>query len=214
MHAVALRPIVPRPFVARLAVIGALCLVAAPAVAGGDGCPWLPEYRRLQSALPTMSPDRAVAALQRHAATHENPEGCEAADIDRRLASLERRQFHAVDGRRQHAPQAVFRCNQLEPATGRCTGPMEDGSAQIDGQRLGAPVRFAGDTVSLTTRRPDARLVGVYLTTPADLLDGRPPAAPTRDAAVRLPEARRGGVLMAIYETPGPWRYRKVVWLF
>ena len=74
---------------------------AAEPIAGGDTCPYLPESRQLRETLPKLPAAQAAAALDRYSATHDNPEGCEAADIDSRLALLEARQFHAIEGRRQ-----------------------------------------------------------------------------------------------------------------
>lgn len=192
-----------------------LAMSAAPAIAGSDTCPFLPEYRKLRATLSKLPAAQAAAALEQYSATHDNPEGCEAADIDRRLAPLEAGQFLATHGRQSRTADVVFRCNQLDAASGRCTSPMEDGTAHVDGVVKTRRGRFPDRAVSLASRRPDARLIGVYLTTLPDVIDGKPPSVQPPTAEVSVPTTKHGGrVLMAIYETGGPWRYRKAVWYF
>ena len=179
-----------------------------------DTCPYLAEYRRLRPTLPRMSSQSAAAAIERYASTHENPEGCEAADIDRRLASLEKSQFQLRFEHQQWSAHAVFRCNEFDAKSGRCFGPMEDGTAQMDG--LGKPPlrRPRGEAIVATSHRT-ARLVGLYSTTLADALDGRAPTSLPMSEPLTLPAGQRGSrVLMAVYTTEGAWRYRKAVWYF
>ena len=179
-----------------------------------ETCPYLPEYRGLRATLPRMSPQGVAAAIERYASTHENPDGCEAADIDRRLAALEKSQFQLRFDRARWSAHAVFRCNEFDPKSGRCVGPMEDGTAQVGGTSNAQPLRPRGKAIVATSHQT-ARLVGLYVTTLANALDGRAPISLPMSEALELPAGSRGSqVLIAVYTTEGAWRYRKAVWYF
>lgn len=188
--------------------------VATPAVS--DTCPYLPAYRQLQSTLPGMTAAQASTALESYAATHDNPEGCEAADLDRRLGDAERALFslRTQDQRRLPA-QAVYRCNEFDPATATCRSPMEDGTAHPMSAGIAPFAPPPAPALAVASERKGATLQSVYIVSLADALDGRPATRLTLQAgSTTLPAGARDLALIAIFKTKGPWRYRKAVWYF
>jgi len=188
--------------------------VATPAVS--DSCPYLPAYRELQSALPGMTARQASAALESYAATHDNTEGCEAADLDRRLGEAERELFQLrLQDRRRLPAQAVYRCNEFDPVTAACRSPMEDGTAHPMSAGIAALAPPLAQAFTVVGERNGVKLQSVYIVSLADALDGRPATRmKLQNGCATLPVGAKDVALIAIFKTHGPWRYRKAIWYF
>jgi len=180
-----------------------------------DGCPYLPAFQELRTRLPGMSAVDAAALLARYAASHENPEGCEYMEIDRLLSEQEVKLFQFSVGSNQMDAQAVFRCNQFEPGTARCEGPMEDGTAHPFSAGI-TPFAVTDSGPALVySGLPGATLTGFYWLSLADALDGKPAIRiPKETYEIQFPHDAQDIVFIAVYETHDLWRYRKVVWYF
>lgn len=187
--------------------------LATPAVS--DTCPYLPAYRQLQSTLPGMTARQASSALESYAATHDNPEGCEAADLDRRLDEAERTLFSLrLQDQRRLPAQAVYRCNEFDPVTAACWSPMEDGTAHPTSAGI-APLAPPAQAFTVGSERQGAKLQSVYVVSLADAVDGRPATrVKLQGGSATLPAGAKDVALIAIYKTKGPWRYRKAIWYF
>ncbi len=178
-------------------------------------CPYLPAFKTLQKRLPRMSSIDGLAALEKYRAEHENPAACEGIEIDR-LKGLRESSFASLtDGITKRPAQAVFRCMQFDKATTRCDGPVLDTTAQplSTGVRYTA-VNFNADR-PLTIRfdLPGARLIGVFQARLGDLTDGKAAVALNVAKNSFAPsEAASGSVIIALFETQGEWKYRKLVW--
>jgi len=187
--------------------------LSMPAI--GDTCPYLPAYRQLQSKLPGMSARQASAALESYAATHDNPEGCEAADLDRRLGEAERELFSLrFQDQRRLPAQAVYRCNDFDPMTTACRSPMEDGTAHPLSAGI-APLAPPTQAFTVDSERQGVKLQSIYVVSLADAVDGRPAKrVKLQGGSATLPSGAKDVALIAIYRTKGPWRYRKALWYF
>lgn len=195
-------------------VAALLCIASVPAAAA-DNCPYLPDYVQLRQQLHGMPPVEAVAALERYSSSHENPEACEAIEIDRQSGALERQLFTLDDGRQRVAAHAVYRCNRVDLRTARCDGPVEDGTAHP--MSLGEPsarLQHAPSNADFRTELRGSALHRVYMVSLADALDGRAARRLiVRHGKVRISEDARNVAIVAIYRTNGPlWRFRKAVW--
>ena len=198
-----------------LGACGAQAPAPAAAPTGGSECPFLPEFRQLEPTLAGLSPVQAAVEWDRYMSSHENPEACEAAEVDRRLAALERDLFSIVSNGQHIASQAVFRCNRFDPVTARCEEPMADGTTGPIAPEAGSPLSGLAQPFAVVSELPRAALVGIYVVAMSDALDGRAATRLTTPASeVALPPGAHDVALMAIYETDGSWRYRKAVWYF
>lgn len=196
-----------------IAVLAVALLLPAPASAE-DTCPYLPAFKALREKLKAQSAIEAVATIEAYAATNENPEGCELAEIDRLLAEREKTLFHLRAEKQDLLAQVVLRCNEFDRRTGMCQGPMMDATAHPHSQAI-SPLAVVTETLSLVSDMGTARLVGVYRISLKDALDGKA-ATHIRLTKGRftLPGKGKDQVLMAIYQTAGPWRFRKAIWYF
>lgn len=199
-------------------LLAALLCVAAMPVAAADNCPFLPDYEQLRQQLPNMAAAEVVAALERYSRSHENPEACEAIEIDRQLGVFERQLFTlgtSAQALPRIAAHAVYRCNRVDLRTARCDGPVEDGTAHP--MSLGEPsarLQHVPLNASFRAELRGSKLYRVYLVSLADALDGRAARRMvTRQGQVRIPDDARNVAIIAIYRTSGsPWRFRKAVW--
>jgi len=163
-----------------------------------------------------MTARQASAALESYAATHGNPEGCEAADLDRRLGEAERELF-LLRRRDQRSllAQAVYRCNEFDPVTAACRSPMEDGTAHPMSAGIASLALPPGQAFTVVGERNGAKLQSVYIVSLADALDGRPATrVKMQNGSATLPAGAKDVALTAIFKTNGPWRYRKAIWYF
>lgn len=179
-------------------------------------CPVLPEFKRATGAAARLPAARAASTLEAYAATHENPEACEAFELDRRLGLIEARLFVLRHGEKRVAAQLVARCNEFDPTTARCSSPMEDGTARPAAlgvkplsEVLSGPLEFEN------SRNGTSSLLGVYVIRLSDAVDGRA-ATPVQPVGgeLRLPRGLQNFALMAVFKTEGAWRFRKAVWYF
>lgn len=195
-------------------LILALTCIGTPASAQ-DQCRYLPEFTTLQQQLPGMSTIAAVLALQKHVLEHENPQACELTEVERLLALQEAKLIELTIGAMTLAPQNIFRCNEFNPKSAQCRSPMEDGTAHpmlanLKFKPYPQPV-LPG---ALQSALPNAKLIGLYQTTLAAALDGKSARKLAKGKPIRLKPEADGTVLIAIYQTSGPWAYRKAVWYF
>lgn len=207
----------------RLALILSLllakaCLAVVPAAGSAqdtDTCPYLPDFNRLRSTLTDLPPAAAATALEHYASTHENPEACELTKIDELLSEQERRLFTLHGDHEESASQIVYRCDSVDSKTARCTGPTEDLTAHPFSGGISALRIPVSRHIQLTWQKPQARLTAVYLVPLSEALDGRRARKlQTAGSTITLPTSVKDSALIAIFETGGLWRYRKVIWYF
>jgi hypothetical protein len=185
------------------------------AAVGEDECPYLPEFRQVEQDVRGLSPVQAAAEWDRYLLQHENPAFCEAADVDRRLGELERDLFLIVTDGQRIPCQLVLRCNQFDPVTAQCRGPMEDGTTGPLSPGVGTPLSGTHEPFAIVSSLPGTTVEGLFVTSMGDALDGRPATRLSMDlSAVTLSSGARNVILMAIYRTTGSWAYRKAVWYF
>jgi len=197
-----------------IALLLACAACTRPAAVEEGGCPYLPQFIELRPKLAGLPPAKAAAALQAYSATHENPQACEATEIDRLLGDLEKQLFVLVSGEQRLAAQVVFRCNQFDSQSARCDSPMADGTSHplsFGIQPLPGP---AGPNLQFQSEQPGAELIGIYQIALGDALDGKAATSLGNVSPVAVPASSQDSALIAIYRTTGPWRYRKVVWYF
>lgn len=198
----------------RVLLAVAIGFASLPAAAAGN-CPFLPDYEQLRQQLPGMPPAQAAAALEQYSRTHENPEACEAIEIEQQLGSVERSLFTMGIAEHRVAAHAVYRCHRVEPRTARCEGMVEDGTAHplSQGRPPALPLESSA-TVDFKTDRPGATLHRVYMVTLADALDGKAARRLVmRRGKVQILSGTRSVAIIAIFRTSNsPWRFRKAVW--
>jgi hypothetical protein len=198
--------------------LGLLMLAATGSAAAREGCAQRPDYQRLRQSLKYTSGEKTMAGLEGYAASQGKLGRCESSDIDRRLGALEPALFAYASATRRVDAQAVFRCNDIEPATARCIDPPDDAAARPSSGSLRRLRSRPISPVLLVTTRRQTALQAVYVTSIAQALAGQPAMAlPLVNGRITLPTADElPGALMliGIYQSGGPWRYRKAVWYF
>jgi hypothetical protein len=190
--------------------------ISACAVAGSD-CPYLPEFKSLQKQLENLPALDAVVALQKFVLEHENPEGCEYAEIDSLLQEREVTLIRLAIGGGEKPAQVVYRCDEFDPTTAQCRSPMEDGTARpLSAGVVPMTSPPAGSAYRITSAIPASELVGIYQVTLSDALNGKPAVRIGKESTGKWNRPRRNTsvALMAVYKTQGPWAYRKAVWYF
>ncbi|MBL8574105.1 MAG: hypothetical protein JNM13_10550 [Hyphomicrobiaceae bacterium] len=201
------------------AALPAIGLAAALAVFVGaagsparadDGCPMSPARDKIMRDATGLAAAEAIARLELLLRA-DRIKTCEAIAIDRAVARAEASLIGLRTASGVLPAQAVFHCGRFDPAVGSCDGLVGDGTAQPLSAGL-SPLPVPGDKVVLDVRLSDASLIGLFRTSPADLLDGKPAAV--LGTAAREIEARAGTIVFAVFETKGAWRYRKAVWYF
>jgi hypothetical protein len=183
-----------------------------PAAPAASGCPYLPEFVSLQAELPKLSAAEAADRLSQYAGQYSNPEGCEGTEIERLLNGAESQLFHLVFADTRHAAQLTLRCDEWDAKTTRCQGPVEDGTAHP--AMLGVTALSLPKTPSLRveTELKNAKLLGVYVVSLADALDGKLAQQLGSEATFELPADVKDVAVIAVYKVEGTWRYRKAVW--
>ena len=195
-----------------LAIAALLC---ATTVFAQDDCPYLPAFKTLRQQLDTMSPIDAVAALQKYAGENDNSSACESFEIDRLLGERETKLIKLAIGGKEIPAQVVFRCKRFDSKTAQCQSPMEDGTTQFAAVGITAmPVPMEGLKFQVVSKLPNAKLIGIYRTSMASALDGKPAKHLGNGPAGKWQSTYKTSALMAIYKTAGPWAYRKAVWYF
>lgn len=199
-----------------LPLVLALLMVCSSASAlAQEKCHYQPAFATLQQQLPTMPAPEASKALQKYFVEHENAQACELTQIERLLDGKEIELIKLSSGNTTLKPHSFFHCNQFNPKTAQCQSPMEDGTAHPMQANLAfKPLPTPAATMRLTSDLPGAKLIGIYQTTLAAALDGKPAKPLPLGDTIKWKAGRSGGVLIAIYKTTGPWAYRKSVWYF
>ena len=177
------------------------------------GCPYLPEFVALQAELPKLSPADVSDRLTQYASQYVNPEGCEGAEIERLLTEAESQLFHLAYADTRPAAQLVFRCDEWDPKTTRCQGPVEDGTANPSNIGLTA-LKMPTSDLKLESDMKNAKLLGVYVLALADALDGKPARKLSDGSTFALPAGSKDVAVVAVYQVDGTWKYRKAVWYF
>lgn len=200
------------------AIAALLAMSAGPAATHASGCPFLPQYRRLQITIAKAPAASALRSLYRYAGdpANENPAACEAIELDRQIAQQERRLVALVATTRLRiAPDTAFHCSTPDPRTTQCDGIVADGTAQPDAVRIRAPSALRKlTTARLDSNLPDARLIGLYRSTLADVAAGRPAKRLKPGTTIALASGPADGVLIALFTAPAPYKVRKFVWYY
>ncbi len=176
-------------------------------------CAFSPEWNALQTRISSMTVQNAADALQKHIAYHENIENCELEQAELSLSGLESQLISVKEAGRQYAPQMLLRCNVFNPSTAQCQSPMEDATAHP--RLVDAKLKFLSlpaQSLQVVSQMKGAKLLGVYQTSLVAALDGKP--ASKLGKQIILQQQQSPVILMAIYKTKGPWRYRKAIWYF
>lgn len=186
----------------------------------GDGfasvdCPFLPAFQSMRKQLDTMPVLTAISTLQKYFVENENPQACELFEINRLLGQRESPLIKLKLGAKEIAAQVVFRCNEFDPVTAQCQSPMNDDTVHyFSNGAVPLPFPEKNTPYRVISELPATQLIGLYQTSLASALDGKP-ARRLGDAAVnKWRQSNDANVLFAIYKTQGPWRYRKAVWYF
>jgi hypothetical protein len=208
---------------ARPAVFLLLCLslllrcAAVRSAESVTSCPTVPQFQALVNRLNTMGPAASLSALDAYVANpaNENPNACEALELDGLIAQRERSLVTLSIGGRKIAPGAVFNCNVLQGRTLACNGAVEDATAHPATSDMQFEPPQHPVAVTLMSTLPGMTLIRVYVSRTGDLLDGIPPAPlNARGSGFRLNPASNANILFAIFRAPPPWRFRKFVWYF
>jgi hypothetical protein len=189
-------------------------LLAAAAVAPDPSCHHRPAFAAIEARAAAKAPG-ALAQAYAYAAdpAHDDPTGtCEAIAVDGLIATLERDAVSLSVGNTHLHPDAAFHCTAFDPRTTACNGLVADGTAQP--QDATAPRPAAPAKATLASGLGDARLIGLYRTTIAAALDGKPAVPLPTGPTVTLGRVPPATVLVAIYTAPAPYHYRKLVWYF
>lgn len=198
------------PAIGLVAALAAMLSAADRPARADDGCPMSPARDKIMREAEGLTALAAIARLE-PLLRADRIKACEAIAIDRALARSEASLIGLRTTSGVLPAQAVFHCGRFDPAVGSCDGLVGDGTAQPLSAGL-SPLSAPGDKMAVDARLPDASLIGLFRTSPADLLDGKPAVA--LGTAAREIEARAGTIVFAVFETKGAWRYRKAVWYF
>jgi hypothetical protein len=209
-----------RPFGFVLALTLALATVtssAARAADKADACPYLPQFKALESKIAGMPPAAGLAAIARYEAdqNNENPEACESFALDQLMSAREKKLVFLAHGKTRLHAQSAFHCDALLDGTTKCNGVFEDGTAHPLSVGVRPRRLREAATLRIESALPDAQLDGVYLAPIGDLLDGKPAARLDATAGeITLTPPHQLTALIAIFRAPAPWSYRKLVWYF
>lgn len=208
-----------------LLALGLLACTAIMGSARADGpetsaCPVQPAFGALQRAVRTLPAAEALARMYRYAAdpARDSPYACEGIALDAQIGAREAAMVALRSGSLSWRPAAVYHCRRFDLVTTRCDGIVADGTAQPHAAGM-KPIRLrrAADA-RLASTLPGAKLVGVYRVAAGELLDGGRAARLASSAAIRLSPprspSRKTTAIIAIFDAPEPWRYRKLVWYF
>ncbi|WP_338846087.1 hypothetical protein V8J88_20340 [Massilia sp. W12] len=205
-----------RKFLSICLALASLGLSCAPPLAQAQAqCAYQPAFKTLQQQLPSLSSAQSIQALQQFYAANENAQPCEVARIEQLLDDQETALIRLHMGSVARKPQRLLRCNQFTAKTAQCQSPYEDNTAHpLQNNLRFTPWPAPPHVLRLQVDLPQAKLIGVYQTTLAAALDGKPAKRLGAATQIKLREAEKNLVLIAIYKTPGPWAYRKLVWYF
>ncbi len=177
-----------------------------------------PECVKLKTQLPTMKPEDALIALDRFAATAENPEGCPNTDIQSWTGSAEQKLVRLIDDAGSLAPQMTLRCNKFSRKNTHCQGLEADDTLLITDQWFPRLRSLKGTSISIESAIPDSEVVALYKAKISALRNGQPATAiPIKAGKYSLSGVDKDSIVVAIIRTKGlwaNWKYRKAVWFF
>lgn len=186
-----------------------------PAAMAQTQCSYQATFLSLQQQLPSLPTAQGILALQRFYAENENAQFCELARIEELLDSKEAALVSLRQGSAELKPQHLMRCNLFNGKTAQCQSPYEDLTAHPRQNNLNfKPWPVPTQALRLKVDLPQAKLLAVYHTTLAAALDGKPAKRLSTSPQFNWQGKSKNEVLIAIYKTPGPWAYRKLVWYF
>ncbi|WP_442681227.1 hypothetical protein ACSBM8_08695 [Sphingomonas sp. ASY06-1R] len=193
-------------------------LSQGPVAEQASACPFLPQYRGLQAAIDKAPAASALRSLYRYARdpANDNPVACEAIELDRQIAERERTLIAVISPAGWRLPPtAIFHCATPDTKTTRCDGIVADGTAQPDAIRIRPPSPITAPvTARLSNSLPDARLIGLYHTTLADVVAARPVKRLKAANMIRLMPGSGDRLLIALFTAPAPYKVRKFVWYY